>query len=58
MIHGLINAQSNSLNNRESRILYLSINHDVAKAKLDPWEHYQTYGVNEGRIWPGCKSSF
>jgi hypothetical protein len=47
-LYGFLHAQ----NNRESGILYLSINQDVANANMDAWEHYQSYGKNEGRIWP------
>ncbi len=43
---------TSSSNTRESEILYLMINKDVAKAGLNAWSHYQTYGKNEGRIWP------
>lgn len=28
---------------------YLAANPDVAAAGIDPWYHYQTYGINEGR---------
>jgi hypothetical protein len=28
---------------------YLAINSDVAAAGMDPWEHYQQYGMAEGR---------
>ena len=43
---------NSSLKTRESEILYLLINKDVAKAGLNAWNHYQVYGKNEGRIWP------
>ncbi len=43
---------NSSLKTRESEILYLLINKDVAKAGLNAWIHYQTYGKNEGRFWP------
>lgn len=44
--------ENSSSNTRESEILYLLINKDVAKAGLNAWNHYQTFGKNEGRIWP------
>ena len=28
---------------------YLAQNPDVAKSGMDPWQHYQQYGLNEGR---------
>lgn len=40
-----------------ARRKYLEINTDVAKAKMDPWSHYQAYGRREGRVWPSCESS-
>lgn len=43
---------NSSSNTRESEILYLLINKDVAKAGLNAWNHYQLYGKKEGRIWP------
>ena len=43
---------TSSSNTRESEILYLMINKDVAKAGLNAWSHYQTFGKKEGRIWP------
>jgi hypothetical protein len=45
-------SENNTSNTRESEILYLLINKDVAKAGLNAWNHYQIYGKNEGRIWP------
>jgi hypothetical protein len=30
---------------------YLERNPDVYKARMDPWQHYQTYGRSEGREW-------
>ena len=32
---------------------YLEMNEDVAAANLHPWDHFVTYGRNEGRTWPG-----
>jgi len=29
----------------------LERNPDVYKARMDPWQHYQTYGRSEGREW-------
>ena len=30
---------------------YLERNPDVYEARMDPWQHYQTYGRSEGREW-------
>jgi hypothetical protein len=49
---GVVNAQNEASNTRDARQLYLLINQDVSNANVDPWEHYQYYGKNEGRIWP------
>lgn len=35
---------------------YLNKNPDVAKAGMDPWDHYNRFGINEGRKWPKCKT--
>lgn len=36
---------------------YLAKNPDVAKAKMDPWWHYNNFGKKEGRKWSAelCK---
>lgn len=44
-------------NCESARSEYLKINPDVARAGMDPWSHYQTFGKNEGRKWPNCKST-
>lgn len=35
---------------------YLEQNPDVARAELDAWAHYSSYGRNEGRNWPSCNA--
>jgi hypothetical protein len=47
-------SQSNLENCEVARTKYLEQNPDVAKAKMDPWSHYQSFGKREGRIWPSC----
>ncbi len=37
----------------QARIRYLEDNPDVARAGMDPWVHYTTYGNGEARTWPG-----
>lgn len=32
---------------------YLQANPDVAAARIDPWQHYQQFGINEGRAYTG-----
>lgn len=32
---------------------YLQDNPDVARAGMDPWQHYNQFGQNEGRVWRG-----
>lgn len=39
-----------------ARVKYLEQNPDVAKAGMNAWSHYISYGKNEGRKWPLCKS--
>jgi hypothetical protein len=46
------NAQPSNCPN--ARLNYLKDYPDVAKAGMDPWTHYQRYGIREGRIWPPC----
>lgn len=41
-------------NCKSARAKYLELNPDVEKAKVDPWNHYNTFGKSEGRIWPNC----
>lgn len=36
---------------------YLEQNPDVAKAGMDAWNHYTTFGKREGRKWPDCTIS-
>lgn len=38
-----------------ARQKYLEANPDVKNAKIDPWEHYNKYGKNEGRVWYPCE---
>lgn len=47
-------SQNTSDNCDIARKKYLEQNPDVEKAKMDPWNHYQSYGKREGRIWPSC----
>lgn len=39
-----------------ARKQYLIQNPDVAKAGMNAWSHYISYGKREGRKWPECKS--
>jgi hypothetical protein len=41
------------LNYNEAVGRYLQDNQDVARAGMDPWQHYIQFGRSEGRIWPG-----
>lgn len=46
--------QNSEENCFSSRKKYLEQNSDVAKAGVDPWNHYLTFGKKEGRKWPIC----
>ena len=37
---------------------YLARNEDVARAGLDPWQHFVTYGRDEGRSAPGLSDGY
>jgi hypothetical protein len=37
-----------------ARVKYLEQNPDVAKAGMNAWSHYISYGKKEGRKWPLC----
>jgi len=39
-----------------ARVKYLEQNPDVARAGMNAWSHYLSYGKNEGRKWPLCIS--
>ncbi len=47
--------QNNPENCEEARKKYLEQNPDVAKARMDAWNHYQSFGKKEGRKWPNCE---
>jgi hypothetical protein len=36
---------------------YLQVNPDVAKAGMDAWVHYSTFGQREGRNWYDCNGN-
>lgn len=44
---------SQNLTYPQAAARYLQDNPDVARAGMDPWEHYQRWGKNEGRVWRG-----
>lgn len=48
---GFVYSQTNC---ESARKKYLELNPDVAKAGMDAWSHYISYGKNEGRAWPIC----
>ena len=50
-------SQSNPRDCTQAKEKYLKQNPDVVKAGMDPWEHFNTFGKNEGRKWPECKDS-
>ena len=52
---GTASAQSIPENCEEARKKYLEQNPDVAKARMDAWNHYQSFGKKEGRKWPNCE---
>ncbi len=37
-----------------ARKKYLEVNPDVKAAGVDPWQHYNVFGKNEGRKWYEC----
>ena len=39
-----------------ARKQYLLQNPDVAKAGMNAWSHYISYGKREGRKWPACNN--
>jgi hypothetical protein len=43
-------------NCEEAKKKYLIENPDVAKAGIDAWGHYLSYGKKEGRKWPDCNT--
>jgi hypothetical protein len=45
---------SEAINCELARKKYLEQNPDVAKASMDAWNHYTTFGKREGRKWPAC----
>lgn len=42
-----------TLNYLQARDRYLQDNPDVARAGMNPWQHYIQFGKSEGRPWPG-----
>lgn len=36
---------------------YLQVNPDVAKAGMDAWTHFSTFGLKEGRSWYDCNGA-
>lgn len=40
------------------RAAYLKANPDVAAANVDPWEHYQQWGIGEGRAYTPLSGAF
>ena len=53
LLSGFVFSQTNC---ESARKKYLELNPDVAKARMDAWSHYITYGKNEGRTWPICET--
>ena len=49
-------SQNNEENCYGAAKKYLEENPDVAKARMDPWSHYNRFGKREGRKWYSCES--
>ena len=49
--------RSEDINCELARKKYLEQNPDVAKAGMDAWNHYTSYGKREGRKWPACSEN-
>ena len=50
-------SQTSEQDCENARQKYLQQNPDVAKAGMNPWSHYLSYGKLEGRNWPNCETS-
>ncbi len=50
-------AQSTEQDCENARKIYLQQNPDVAKAGMNAWSHYISYGKREGRKWPNCENT-
>jgi len=46
-------AAAANLTYQQAAARYLQDNPDVARAGMDPWDHYTRYGQKEGRVWRG-----
>jgi antitoxin component YwqK of YwqJK toxin-antitoxin module len=51
------NNLAEAINCELARKKYLEQNPDVAKAGMDAWNHYTTFGKREGRKWPACSEN-
>lgn len=48
-------SQNSEQDCENARKIYLQQNPDVAKAGMNAWSHYISFGKREGRKWPECK---
>ena len=53
----LMYSQNSEQDCESARQKYLQQNPDVARAGMNAWTHYTTFGKNEGRKWPKCDNS-
>ena len=51
----LTHSQNSEQDCESARQKYLQQNPDVARAGMNAWTHYTTFGKNEGRKWPNCE---
>lgn len=57
LLSTLTYSQSTEQDCENARKIYLQQNPDVAKAGMNAWSHYISYGKREGRIWPTCSEN-
>lgn len=53
----LTHSQNSEQDCESARQKYLQQNPDVARAGMNAWTHYTTFGKKEGRKWPKCDNS-
>jgi hypothetical protein len=56
LLSNLTYSQSTEQDCKNARKIYLQQNSDVAKAGMNAWSHYISYGKIEGRKWPACNN--
>lgn len=49
--------KAQEINCEQARKIYLEQNPDVARARMDAWEHFTTFGKKEGRKWYVCSEN-